>query len=162
MIRDDLRLDPPVHIPYGVEVFDKLTISPFEFFLAGSRYMGCAKPESDWDFITQDSPHVRAHLERLGFTDVLPDYAPRNGNTHAVYQVTDGSFRVHVGVCPSVFLQRTARDIVKNYMLEEHIKMPKAQRTVLWDSLYSILTTKAQPDFQGFNIDDVAFEASRL
>jgi hypothetical protein len=144
MIRDDLRLDPPVHIPYGVEVFDKLSISPFEFFLAGSRYMGCARPDSDWDFITQDSPFVKQHLERMGFEEMERGYDGERGNTVLVMQKKDGDYTVQVQLCRSAHWKRVVRDIIKAHMLVEHIKMGKHQRNAVWDMLYATLSATAE------------------
>lgn len=146
MIRDDLRLDPPVHIPHGVEVFDKLSISPFEFFLAGSRYMGCARPDSDWDFIAQDSPYLKEHLERIGFTQMgSPGYDIALGNTVRIMQRRDGSYVVQVAMCRSAHWQRAVRDIIKTYMLTEHVKMEKWQLTEVWNALYYTLSQTALP-----------------
>ena len=41
--------------------------SGFGFHLTGSRHFGNSHPQSDWDYIVQDSSHLRVFLHDLGF-----------------------------------------------------------------------------------------------
>lgn len=45
--------------------------SAFEFTLTGSRFFGNARPDSDWDFFTQDCTQVQDFLEGLGFEKLI-------------------------------------------------------------------------------------------
>lgn len=53
------------------QTFMEMALSPFDFYLTGSYFMECAKPDSDFDFIVQDSPEVRDFLTALGFRDMM-------------------------------------------------------------------------------------------
>lgn len=133
MIRDNLRLTPSVYIPGEVGILDR---SPFDFYLAGSRYMGCARPDSDWDFIAQDSTEIRKHLVTLGFEPLFEEYPIVAGNTVEVYQRVLEGHKVQVQLQRDVNVQRTIRDIIKTHMLERHIKMDREARTELWNMLH--------------------------
>jgi hypothetical protein len=144
MIRDNLRLTPAVYIPDEVAFLDR---SPFDFYLAGSRYMGCARPDSDWDFYTQNTAEVRRYLAALGFKSVYAEYgAPESESTVDVWQARLGEFgelKVQVQLLRDVARTRTVRDIIKAHMLEQHIKMDREERAELWDTLHFALGLKA-------------------
>jgi hypothetical protein len=137
MIRDNLRLIPAVYIPGEVGILDR---SPFDFYLAGSRYMGCARPDSDWDFLAQDSAEIRRYLKTAGFRPLFEEYPITAGNTVEVFQRTIEGHKVQVQLQRDVNVQRTIRDIIKTYMLERHIKMDREARTELWNMLHCCMT----------------------
>ena len=144
MIRDDLRLDPPVQVPFD-GIFADLDIAPFEFFLAGSRYMGMARPDSDWDFLAQDSVPTRNHLTRIGFRSMVQGYYDISveSNTSHIYEYKGPEgLKVQVQLQRDVQKQRAVRDIIKTYMLEAHTNMNRYEREDLWNGLYWYLSMK--------------------
>lgn len=63
--RPDQCLRPPAY-----QIIELLERSSFTFHLTGSRFFGTARPHSDWDFFTQQSPEVEDFLEDHAFTRV--------------------------------------------------------------------------------------------
>lgn len=49
---------------------ETIEASKFQFILTGSRYLECAKKESDYDFFAQDSLDVRAFLNLMEFEEL--------------------------------------------------------------------------------------------
>jgi len=62
-----------------LEILEK---NSFKFYLTGSRFFGTDRPDSDWDFFTQDSPEVRQFLRENGFREINPD-------SYFEFEVTD-------------------------------------------------------------------------
>lgn len=144
MIKDNLRLEVPAYFPEEETAIDVLDMGPFEFFLAGSRYMGCARPNSDWDFIAQDSDPLRNYLERVGFKPLFTNYGDADNNTAWIGEKVSGEHKVQVQLKKDVEKARISRDIIKAHLLQEHIKMDAEQRNWLWNDLYAVLSRKAE------------------
>lgn len=65
-------------------ILDKMESSRIPFFLTGSRYFGWEKPESDWDFFSQNAKGTITTLGLLGFReDMTQGY--QDGLTRKVF-----------------------------------------------------------------------------
>ncbi len=64
--------------------------SGFGFHLTGSRHFGNSHPQSDWDYIVQDSSHLRVFLHDLGFQYVKDREHYNDTNTVSVYTLQYG------------------------------------------------------------------------
>lgn len=49
------------------KALDFISSSPFVFYLTGSRYFGTERPDSDYDFFTQENEQLEKVLEDNGF-----------------------------------------------------------------------------------------------
>lgn len=109
-----------------------------DFYLTGSRYFGCARPDSDWDFMVQDSPEVREFLKGLGFVQrVAPQYA--SNLTTEVWEVQDGHVTIQVQLSQDVQKKRAVRDFLATAMSEQHRKANREERMWLWGQLAEII-----------------------
>lgn len=111
----------------------------FEFYVTGSHYFGCATEESDYDFLTQDSPEVIKYLEASGFTlmgadaelnAILsgdpPEYLA--SDARGIYQLG----RIQVQAVFDLKATLMARDILSTFFAEEHKAMDKEERDQVW------------------------------
>jgi len=63
---------------------DRMESSKIPFFLTGSRYFGWEKPESDWDFFSQDARGTITTLGLLGFMENVSE-GYQDGLTRKVF-----------------------------------------------------------------------------
>lgn len=120
------------------ETIAALAASEFEFYLTGSRYFGCARPDSDWDFIVKETPAVQKFLDQRGFSENLFEYyATANTDTVTAGVVQAGD--VQVALVDDAHLKRKARDGIKQFNYEYHQFAGTAERTRLWNDWLSIL-----------------------
>lgn len=112
---------------------DLLAESPVEFYLAGSHYFGCARPDSDIDFMTQDDRETIAFLLANGFRSLRDRqrYVQDSVLTAGVYE----NGRVQVQLCHHVDVKRKVRDIVVQHFAEWHLKANSIERSWLWNLL---------------------------
>jgi hypothetical protein len=120
------------------------TNDALKFYLTGSRYMNCAKPESDYDFMVQDTPEAREFLKSIGFSDNIlagsPEYAwVADGQVNAVFMLLEGVRKIHVQLVRDVTLLRKVRDTIKAHMLDVHIASDREERAYIWNSLAEVL-----------------------
>lgn len=130
--------------PEASDALAALDTSSLVFYLAGSRYMGCARLDSDWDFYVQNSDGVIAFLFEKGFSPMSKGYEGSNGgHTVVVMEKKEEGRTVQVQVLRDVHLLRRVRDIIRVHLLEEHIKADKEARRFLWTTLATALAFKA-------------------
>lgn len=148
MILDNENTD----FPTDSEVLNRMGESPFKFYLTGSRFMRLGqRPDSDWDFMTQDSPEVREFLKSIHFADYnILNYAGKDGNggtlCNAVWQrVDNGTFEepdvvwafgltIQVQLVPDVTRKLFVRDtIARSTLAEFHAGVRGPDRTELWE-----------------------------
>lgn len=124
-------------IPLTPEV-QALMGSKLTFHLTGSHFFGCARPDSDIDFIAQYSEDVVDELLAAGFARMgeESDYADA-GHTQGVYQ--RGQVQVQVvynraAVC-------MARNILSTFFAEKHLHADKSIRREMWTNLIYTLSS---------------------
>ena len=110
--------------PYTIH--DELRNSKFEFYLTGSRYLGGANDNSDWDYFTQNSPGVRDFLQRLGFKHDLSGYYD---DPLIVSVMCSGD--VHVQLCLNVESKERVQWTLKNNGVRFD-RIPKDQARRIW------------------------------
>jgi hypothetical protein len=142
MIRDSYD------IPIDIMAFGEMDRTKrFTFYLTGSRYMRCERPDSDFDFITEDSPECRMFLYSLGFgEDVLSneeyDADSHGANTNAVVQLVTEDIKIQVQLSSNVAVRCAARDVIRSHLLGEHIKANRDERMFIWNTLEQVLAFK--------------------
>ncbi len=139
-------LDTKVPLPQHA-IIDVLMDSGITFFQTGSRYMGCARDDSDWDFITLDCEETRGILQGLGFRFMRDaDGYPRakdGGLTNEVMEWAEGSITIQVQLSSLPQIKRQVRDLICTFLLREHIKADSGQRSMLWENFGKLLQFKA-------------------
>jgi hypothetical protein len=129
--------------------FIALRKSNTPFALTGSRYMCCARPDSDWDFIAQDDVDTILFLRDLGFIDMLTvrngEYPGGHHSTTSVWEHVDdvSGDTIQVQLTHNLSTKRVVRDVIFAHLSEEHLKADSFERTALWRSLYDCLSFKA-------------------
>ena len=103
------------------------------FHVAGSRYFGTHGVASDWDYVAEDSPQLRAALEVNGFVNVWW-CDPRSVSLRAVYQ--RGHVQIHLR--KNVALHLRVMAIVKSLRLGWILKHKKIARR-FWQSIYFVV-----------------------
>lgn len=138
MILDITGRVPEVVQKEDAETIRFLAYSPYAFHLTGSHYFGCNTPESDVDWIVQDSDEVRAALKVLGFKSVFEDveYECTDIGTADVWQ----NGKVQVQLAHNAVTRIAVRDILYTHLREEHKEANREQRGYLWGELTSLLT----------------------
>lgn len=132
-------------------VLEAMGLAKFEFYLTGSRFMRYAvRPDSDWDFMVQDSTKVREFLETIGFDGLnILHYEGKDGNggtlTNAVWQTCEAidptdwlsELRViQVQLVPDVKRKLTVRDMIATQTVAAlHADMGQEDRFTFWEML---------------------------
>jgi hypothetical protein len=126
------------------------------FYLTGSHFFGCARPDSDIDFIVQDTPLVRARLIQLGFADhdLLDGYAEDRGLTNEVWECVQDGITVQVQLCADALLKRDVRDLVERFHSDTHPRFNREERAKLWGGLAELLRMRPMADKQPVSSDD--------
>lgn len=117
-----------------------LDVSGDAFYLTGSRYMGCEGPDSDWDFMAEDSYPTRVFLHQSGFTTVFQDYSERDPRTKDVLEKGN----VQVQLVNNVMLRRHVRDTIRDHLAEKHRLATGNERSRIWQYLADILDPNAE------------------
>ena len=116
-----------------------LSISRFRFHLTGSRYFGYAKPDSDWDFFTQDKEGLTDYLKSKNFVrkSMKPEWM--GSNTLSIWEHTKAE--VEIEVERDWDLKQRAQEYIKaNPAFLESLKnLPKLERGEVWENVYAIL-----------------------
>lgn len=124
---------------------DVLAEAPVEFYLTGSHYFQCARPDSDIDFMTQDDPTTVAFLRANGFKSMRDrsKYVSDSILTAEVFE--NGHGKVQVQLCHKVMVKRQVRDVICTFLAEWHRTANREERTWLWNTLGKAL----QPELFG-------------
>lgn len=124
--------------------------APAAFYFCGSRWMGGARLDSDWDFMTADTPTIRGWLRQHGFRSLWGDaWANPGDETHYPMEsdgaTTDvwelaplflGQPRLQVQLCADLERKfRTACFILEHHFAE-HLRLDSAARSTLWREVY--------------------------
>ena len=158
----------------GIPGVTLLHSAPFEFYLTGSRYIGGARPDSDWDFIVQDSPEIRSWLSMVGFESMMtpaesvelddgfpvglrPEYDAEEtgpGRTACVWQMKSEHGTVVQVLCAyNAEVKRQIRDIIKQYFFEAHLHANKDEREYLWKTIGELLVWR--PAYPFANLEPI-------
>jgi hypothetical protein len=113
----------------------------FDFYLTGSYYFGCARPDSDLDFVAQYSPELFKWLEANGFKSILS--AHYNNSLMTRYVMERGN--VQVQLARDVAEKCRVRDLVREHNADWHLTADRGQRTWLWNRWAEVLA----PDIYG-------------
>ena len=119
---------------------DALAEAPVEFYLTGSHYFQCARPDSDIDFMTQDNPQTRSFLLSNGFYSLLSGKYVKDSNLTA--EVMENG-QVQVQLCHDVDLKRRVRDSILANNAEWHLKANRTERNWLWNRWAEVLEPAA-------------------
>lgn len=111
-----------------------LAQSEFAFHVGGSHFFGCAREDSDIDFITEESQAVVDWLVSNGFS--------RMGGTEAEYSVPETQTRgvyqkgkVQVQVVYNIKATLIARDVLAKHFADEHLKADGPTRREVWSKI---------------------------
>lgn len=133
-----------------LDVFEKMSNLPFQFYLAGSRYMEVEDNQSDWDFIAEDSKEIQEALKNIGFRYILTGSGYIDTNCSSVMQHKNPQIPIHIQLSRNINTRLAAQFIVKNSQLAAELHIMKRtnkeqyQRmgTAIWNALYDILDGK--------------------
>lgn len=115
-----------------------LAESKFVFHPTGSRYIGYARSDSDWDYIAANTPPCRAFLEGLGFKMMGDEKYALLESDHIgadvlEYVADDGKIQIQMSNYPSSRL--FARDVIKEHFAVDHLHMNREKRQEFWTML---------------------------
>lgn len=136
MILDDQDANDLPDIP----AIAALDLTGRSFHLTGSRFIGGAKPDSDWDFVTQPDELTESYLMAAGFAE-SPKFnkAPgkNDGFTSAIYESTYRGVKVQVQVATDLQRKLKARDAIRLYphIYWSHFFGDTAKRISIWSAL---------------------------
>jgi hypothetical protein len=110
----------------------------FKFFLTGSRYFKNNKPESDWDFFTEQKEGVTDFLSNIGFIR-LAFNSYRDQETICVYR--NKLERVDIQIVQNAELKRLTQEYLYAHADTRRLlqTLPKGQRTVIWDFAFRLM-----------------------
>jgi len=95
------------------ELFDKMELSSWRFYLTGSRYFGTQREDSDYDFFVEEGCYPAfdssKDLPAWGFEPMLGSYT--NNSILACYHHPHAN--VHVQVVIDAAMKRRAQGIIK-------------------------------------------------
>lgn len=129
----------------------------YSFYLVGSRLLGTARPDSDWDYVVTVKDGVVGALLGMGFANILG--ADVRVDENAVYgdndkyvkaivqrQCDDGLIQVAIVADASLKLRimqvLSKHEILRNFDLSLHKTKARNQ---LWDALYALTGWKGSP-----------------
>lgn len=154
MLHDIPRLDQ-VAKRDDMRIVAELAGLPFDFFLAGSRYMQCATEKSDWDFYAQYSPELIQSLEAADFESTDPCNYRGDWQDSSGQQTVDVFARgaVHVQVLNHVGLMRRVRDFIRDKRLHEHISAEKGPaRRIIWNAVIEKVQREMQDEAEASGV----------
>lgn len=118
--------------PTPVAVANLLHLSEHSFYFTGSRWMGGWKPDSDWDYIAQDSPEVIAYLTGLGFRPKAGFQVYADGLTKDCLEHVSPEGTVQVTLSTDAPRKHQAAVWIRDNEFEKHLAMPKDKRSSYW------------------------------
>ncbi len=122
--------------PTPVAAANLLHLDGNTYYATGSRWMGGWKPESDWDYMTEDTPEVVTHLIKQGFVSKRGFKQYGDGSTRDVLEHKCEAGIVQVQLCVRVDLKYQVACYIRDNHFEAHLKMSADQRTELWHREY--------------------------
>lgn len=123
-------------------------------FPTGSRYIGGAQPESDYDYVAKDTLELRNRLtdmgyERMSMSDEYGNggYGGSDGYTNATYQlkVADNIPAIQVQLTSHLEAKLAVRDLIKNtpWLFEVHLNSKGTRyRQEIWYHLIEMYVNK--------------------
>lgn len=117
------------------DVIRRLQFHSQKYYLSGSRYFGYARPDSDWDFFSNDSP--MEWLERHSFAKLKMNPNWYDDNTLCIYKhlVWD----LQISIQRDVGLKCRAQE----YILENEVMLKSLRegdmdmRTTIWNAAFN-------------------------
>ena len=125
-------------LPYDY-VFGEMSAARGIFYLTGSRFFDCARPDSDYDFYTDCDANTLRMLIDLGFA-TLPRHNYTDGNTLFVLHY-DGQVKIDVQIELDVPKKSRAQNLIYRCGQLAHGKLSgdEARYSNVWDEVYSLL-----------------------
>lgn len=123
--------------PAPVAVVNLLHLAPHTFYPTGSRYLGGARPDSDWDFVGPATLEVEAWLLQLGFKDMdlKGNYIGTDATRKMLNHVSpEGEVQVQLADDPAA--KHAAADWIRDNLFELHLELDHKERGRLWTELY--------------------------
>lgn len=106
------------------------------FSLTGSRFFGNATAVSDWDFFVLNSKSVRNFLESIGFSEIsteeMVDLGYDRSQFSHIYELKCSDGVIQVQCVQDCVGKKIAQEKIKEFLLEDFVKMDKEQRKRLW------------------------------
>lgn len=118
-----------------------LNISRYRFYLTGSRFFGYAKPDSDWDFFTQDKEGLRDYLLSKGFTRLSMNPEWLSSNTLAIWN--NKIAQVQVSIERDWQLKNDAQEFIlhsEDDYLRKLRSYPKQENKQVWEEVFRIVS----------------------
>ncbi len=141
-------LDSKVEIPQ--RIVSLLFGNNFSFFCTGSRWFMCERPDSDWDFMVQDTPAVRDYLTSIGFKshwEGTENEYKRDTFTNDCWALDD----IQIQLVNDVHLKCRVRDLIFEFNWAFHKDADGFNRSKLWSDWGELITRKIEVlDLQPF------------
>lgn len=122
----------------------ELASSPFEFYPTGSRHLGGARQDSDWDFFVEDSNEVRSYLEEIGFTQIFH-------NRYADDPQIVSLFRFSWSTTSYIDVQ-VVQDSSKKWLIQQVLdetgalrNVTRSQARIVWRTMYELYDRVSEP-----------------
>lgn len=126
-------------------IYQILGLSGYRMAPTGSRYLGGAREDSDWDFILEDAPRLAPFLGTLGFSNLFgnpvdSDYSigmdmSLDCMTESIWEAHEGALTIQLQVTKKFDLKVDVRNVIKAFRQDEHFRMGTYQRAALWKGL---------------------------
>jgi len=129
--------------PTPIAAANLLHLDGFTYFFTGSRWMGGWTPDSDWDYITQDSPEIQAYLKGLGFQSKAGFKIYADGMTRDCLEHVSPEGTVQVTLASDAKRKHQAAVWIRENEFEKHLAMPKVDRQLYW---YDVMIQHTRPD----------------
>uniref|UniRef100_A0A6M3JH41 Nucleotidyltransferase n=1 Tax=viral metagenome TaxID=1070528 RepID=A0A6M3JH41_9ZZZZ len=117
-------------------ILEEFKRSEIKFKLTGSRYFGCPREDSDYDFFTEYTPKTAIWLEQLGFTSgrTLAKRTYDDIATEVVYAHIRGNIHVQLVKPAMIKAKGIAQEIFKSM---GYLRPSKRD----WDGALTIIKT---------------------
>ncbi len=127
-------------------ILDSFEELPFQFYIAGSRYMKINDNLSDWDFIVEDSKEVRKALYKMGFIYSQTTSCYLDSNCNAVMVHREPNIPIHIQLSNDIELRLAAQLIIKEsglgimlHQMKRYYKTPNEYTTKIWNTIFTML-----------------------
>ncbi len=125
-----------------INLHESLAFSGFDIKLCGSRFIGHARPDSDYDFCVDDSAAVRTFLFGLGLSKVQdPDYTDVNFKALFAGRCAETGDWIQVATVINSDLKMYVSNILKqnSVLLNADMALKGTRhRCDFWNGLYSL------------------------
>ncbi len=95
----------------------------------GSRYFGGVRTQSDWDFVAEDTPEMRAFLQVCGFK--MTRYYKDRGLSNTTFWRSERHM-AEIFLCQSERRRTVVREIIRYSHIFKFIRAKKSRMEVWW------------------------------